>query len=99
MGGQRRPARAGRICGSVPAGPPKQEVSGSVQESDFTMPLPDGGSLAARRQVMRLPSGLSWIEEEMEVRGRLSGAFATGPGWILELHRVTAGVISFVQDG
>jgi AraC-like DNA-binding protein len=63
------------------------------------MPLPDGGWLAARRRVTRLPSGLSWIEEEMEVRGRMSGAFATGPGWILELHRVAAGSVSYVQDG
>jgi AraC-like DNA-binding protein len=74
-------------------------VTGAVQESDFTIPLPDGGSLAARRRVTRLPGELSWIEEEMEVRGRMSGAFATGPGWILELHCVAAGSVSYVQDG
>jgi AraC-like DNA-binding protein len=65
----------------------------------FTMPLPHGGSIAARRQVTRLAGGLSWIEEEMEVRGRLSGAFATGPGWILELHHVATGSVCYVQDG
>ena len=63
------------------------------------MPLPGGGSLSAHRRVTALTGGLTWIEEEMEVRGRLSGAFATGPGWIFELHRVTAGSVSYVQDG
>ena len=65
----------------------------------FTMPLPDGGSMSARRRVTHLPGGLSWVEEDMEVRGRLAGAFATGPGWILELHRVAAGSVAYVQDG
>lgn len=63
------------------------------------MPLPGGGSVRARRRVRPLPDGLTWIEEEMEVRGRLSGAFATGPGWIFELHRVTDGSVSYIQDG
>lgn len=65
----------------------------------FTMPLPDGGSMSALRRVTRLPGRLSWIEEEMEVRGRVSGAFATGPGWILELHDVATGTVAYVQDG
>lgn len=76
-----------------------EAVTYAPEESDFAMPLPDGGSLSAHRRVTRLSGGLSWIEEEMEVRGRLSGAFATGPGWILELHRVSAGSVSYVQDG
>ena len=63
------------------------------------MPLPHGGSLSAHRRVTRLSGGLSWIEEEMEVRGRMSGAFATGPGWILEVHRISAGSVWYVQDG
>ena len=73
--------------------------SNAAEESDFTMPLPDGGSMSARRRVTPLPGGLSWIEEDMEVRGRLSGPFATGPGWILEVHRVAAGSVAYVQDG
>ena len=67
--------------------------------SDFEMPLPDGGVVRGRRRATRLPGGLSWIEEDMEVWGRLSGPFATGPGWILERHVVTAGSVAFVQDG
>lgn len=71
----------------------------TARDSDFEMPLPGGGAVRGRRRVTRLAGGLSWIEEDMEVRGRLSGAFATGPGWILERHRVSAGSVAFVQDG
>jgi AraC-like DNA-binding protein len=74
-------------------------MGGISEESDFTMPLPGGGSLHVRRRVRPLPDGLTWIEEEMEVEGRLSGAFATGPGWIFELHTVSSGAVSYVQDG
>ena len=81
-----------RIISAMRAGP-------GPEETHFTMPLPGGGSLSAHRRVTRLPGGLTWIEEEMKVRGRLSGAFATGPGWIFELHRVTEGAVSYVQDG
>lgn len=71
----------------------------SVRESEFEMPLPGGGSVRGRRWATRLAGGLSWIEEEMEVHGRLSGPFATGPGWIVERHLVTAGTVAYVQDG
>lgn len=74
-------------------------MQGLSEESDFTMALPGGGSLHAHRRVRPLPEGLTWIEEQMEVDGVLSGAFATGPGWIFELHTVAAGSVSFLQDG
>jgi AraC-like DNA-binding protein len=69
------------------------------EETHFATPLPGGGSISAHRRVTRLSGGLTWIEEEMEVHGRLSGAFATGPGWIFELHRVSEGSVSYMQDG
>jgi AraC-like DNA-binding protein len=71
----------------------------TARESDYEMPLPGGGLVRARRRVSRLPGGLSWIEEEMEVHGRFGGPFATGPGWILERHLVSAGSPAFLQDG
>lgn len=74
-------------------------MQGLSEESDFTVPLPGGGSLHAHRHVRPLPQGLTWIEEEMEVDGVLSGAFATGPGWIFELHTIAAGAVSYAQDG
>ena len=74
-------------------------MAGVSEESDFTMALPGGGSVHARRRTRPLPDGLTWIEEEMEVRGRLAGTFATGPGWIFELHTLTAGSVAYVQDG
>jgi len=74
-------------------------VRGGSEESDFTMALPGGGSLHAHRRVRPLPDGLTWIEEEMEVDGRLSGPFATGPSWIFELHTVAAGEVTYMQDG
>ena len=46
-------------------------MQGLSEESDFTMPLPGGGSLHAHRRVRPLPEGLAWIEEEMEVDGVL----------------------------
>ena len=67
--------------------------------SDSEMPLPGGGVVRGRRRAIRLPGGLSWIEEDMEVRGRFGGPFATGPGWILERHVVAAGSTGFFQDG
>ena len=48
-------------------------MRGFSEESDFTMKLPGGGSMHARRRVRPLPEGLTWIEEEMQVSGRLSG--------------------------
>ena len=71
----------------------------TAHASEFEMPLPGGGVVRGRRRATRLPGGLSWIEEDMEVHGRLRGPFATGPGWILERHVVTAGAAAFVQDG
>jgi AraC-like DNA-binding protein len=71
----------------------------TARESDFEMPLPGGSLLRAHRSVTRLPGGLSWIEEEMEIRGRFGGPFVTGPGWILERHVVSAGAACYLQDG
>src|SRR5688500_4723177 len=63
------------------------------------MPLPGGGRLHARRRVRPLADGLTWIEEEMQVAGRMGGPFATGPGWIFEVHSLLAGSVSYVHDG
>jgi AraC-like DNA-binding protein len=65
----------------------------------FEAALPGGGRVQARRRATRLPSGLTWVEEEMAVEGRLGGGFVTGPGWMLEWHRIEAGTVWFVQDG
>jgi AraC-like DNA-binding protein len=72
---------------------------GLSEESEFTMALPGGGALHAHRRVRPLPEGLTWIEEEMEIDGVLSGVFATGPGWIFELHAVIGGAVSYLRDG
>jgi AraC-like DNA-binding protein len=79
--------------------PPPRSDAGPVQPYEVAMPLPGGGRVRAARRVTTLGDGRSWIEEEMEVEGRLGGVFATGPGWIVEWHRVGAGAVSFVQDG
>jgi AraC-like DNA-binding protein len=63
------------------------------------MRLPTGGVVRARRKVETLPGGLVWIEEEMEVEGRLEGCIVSGGGWLFELHSLSAGEIYYVQDG
>ena len=69
------------------------------RESLVEMPLPGGGMVRSRRRMTRLPDGLTWIEEDMVIRGRLFGPFVTGPGWMLERHLVRRGTAGYVQDG
>lgn len=56
-------------------------------------------AVRARRRVEPLAGGLVWIEEEMQIEGRLPGGFVTGAGWMFELHTLHRGTVSFVQDG
>ncbi|HVG28386.1 MAG TPA: AraC family transcriptional regulator [Pyrinomonadaceae bacterium] len=78
----------GRVVGVAP------EVSQHV------LRLPGGGGVVrSRRRVETLPGGLVWIEEEMEVEGRLEGCVVSGGGWLFELHRLSAGEVYYVQDG
>jgi AraC-like DNA-binding protein len=67
--------------------------------SEFSATLPGGGVVRARRKVETLPGGLVWIEEEMEIDGRLEGCVVSGGGWLFELHRLSAGEVFYVQDG
>jgi AraC-like DNA-binding protein len=75
--------------------PPADEAA---QAYDVEMKLPEGGRVRARRRVAPLRDGLVWIEEDMEVEGRLPGGFVTGPGWLFEWHQVREGTVWFVQD-
>jgi AraC-like DNA-binding protein len=72
---------------------------GATGAVEHVMPLPGGGAVRSRRRVEALAGGLVWIEEEMEVDGRLSGCFVSGGGWLFELHRLGAGEVYYVQDG
>jgi AraC-like DNA-binding protein len=67
--------------------------------SEHVMRLPGGGAVRSRRKVETLPGGLVWIEEEMEIEGRLAGCVVAGGGWLFELHRLSAGDVYYVQDG
>jgi AraC-like DNA-binding protein len=69
------------------------------EATEHVMSLPGGGVVRSRRRVKTLAGGLVWIEEEMEVDGRLSGCVVSGGGWLFELHRLGAGEVYYVQDG
>jgi len=70
-----------------------------VEGAEHVMRLPTGCVVRSRRKVETLPGGLVWIEEEMEVEGRLEGCVVSGGGWLFELHRLSAGEVYYVQDG
>ncbi|MCA1629100.1 MAG: AraC family transcriptional regulator [Acidobacteria bacterium] len=70
-----------------------------AESAEHVTPLPTGGALRSRRKVETLPGGLVWIEEEMELEGRLEGCVVSGGGWLFELHRLSAGEVYYVQDG
>lgn len=69
-----------------------------AETTEHTLKL-EGATVSARRRVSVLAGGLVWIEEEMTVEGRFAGLVVSGRGWLFELHNLSRGAFSLVQDG
>jgi AraC-like DNA-binding protein len=75
------------------------EAMSLTKEYDTNMSFPNGATIQSHRKLVTGDDGITHVEEDVEVRGRFSETFVTGPAWMFELISLRGGSICFFVDG
>jgi AraC-like DNA-binding protein len=70
-----------------------------TNQYDVKMDFPNGTTIKSHRSMSVGQSGITQVEEEVEVEGSISEIYASGPAWMFESISIREGSFSFISDG